>query len=248
MRHRSATALEEEITRPADAAVFSADEIAGLPEPVRRYFVAAILPETPLALSARMAIRGKVKLKNRWMPFSSHEVLTPHVGFVWTAKVGLLSGLDASTGGNGRQRWRLFGVIPVVRAAGPDVSRSSIGRFAAEGIWLPTALLPRFGVRWSAIDDHQIVATITVDGVEVEMHLQLDDHARLRSAVWNRWGDPDATGTWANYPFGIETSGYGSFEGVSIPTRGRSGWFYGTDRWSEGEFFSYEITEYELVL
>jgi len=32
-----------------------------------------------------------------------------------------------------------------------------------------------------------------------------------------------------------------------IPSAGRAGWFYGTDRWSEGEFFRYEFTDFHLV-
>ena len=38
-----------------------------------------------------------------------------------------------------------------------------------------------------------------------------------------------------------------SFAGVSIPSAGRAGWFYGTDRWKEGEFFRSEIISYSLV-
>lgn len=40
---------------------------------------------------------------------------------------------------------------------------------------------------------------------------------------------------------------YATFGGVSVPSAGRAGWFYGTDRWPEGEFFRYRITALELV-
>ena len=33
-----------------------------------------------------------------------------------------------------------------------------------------------------------------------------------------------------------EVTGYGSFEGITIPTAGCLGWHYGTDRWPDGEF------------
>jgi len=42
-------------------------------------------------------------------------------------------------------------------------------------------------------------------------------------------------------------TGYSTFDGVTIPSAGRAGWFYGTDRWDEGEFFRAEITDYHLV-
>jgi hypothetical protein len=34
---------------------------------------------------------------------------------------------------------------------------------------------------------------------------------------------------------------------VTIPSAGRAGWFIGTDRWRDSEFFRYEIADYELI-
>jgi hypothetical protein len=69
----------------------------------------------------------------------------------------------------------------------------------------------------------------------------------VRSVVFDRWGDPNNRGSWAYYPFGFEATAYATFDGVTIPSSGRAGWFYGTDRWNEGEFFRCEITDYHLV-
>jgi hypothetical protein len=60
-------------------------------------------------------------------------------------------------------------------------------------------------------------------------------------------GDPDSTGTWGLYPFGFEPTGYSTFDGVRVPSAGRAGWFYRTDRWNEGEFFRSEMIDYQLV-
>jgi hypothetical protein len=72
-------------------------------------------------------------------------------------------------------------------------------------------------------------------------------HGRVHSVVFGRWGDPDDSGVWGVHPFGFEVTGYATLEGVTIPSAGRAGWFYGTDRWEEGEFFRSEITDYHLV-
>ena len=55
------------------------------------------------------------------------------------------------------------------------------------------------------------------------------------------------TGTWAWHPFGGEITGYATFDGVTIPSAGRVGWFFGTERWPAGEFFRYRITDLHLV-
>jgi len=69
----------------------------------------------------------------------------------------------------------------------------------------------------------------------------------VRSVVFDRWGDPINSRSWAYHSFGFEATGYATFDGVMIPRAGRAGWFHGTDRWHEGEFFRSEITNYHLV-
>ena len=65
--------------------------------------------------------------------------------------------------------------------------------------------------------------------------------------MFRRWGDPDHTGTFGLYPCGGDVTSYAAFGGVSVPRTGRAGWFYGTDRWPEGEFFRYQIISLELI-
>jgi hypothetical protein len=56
------------------------------------------------------------------------------------------------------------------------VSRSAAGRAAAEAVWVPTALLPRFGVTWEAASANHLTASHRLDHVELEVHYALDDH------------------------------------------------------------------------
>jgi hypothetical protein len=87
-------------------------------------------------------------------------------------------GSDRYVDGQGAMDWKLFGLVRVIHAEGPDVSRSSAGRAGGEAVWVPTALLPRFGVTWSATDAHHITASYRVDETELELHYTLDDEAR----------------------------------------------------------------------
>jgi hypothetical protein len=113
---------------------------------------------------------------------------------------------------------------------------------------VPTTLLPRFGIRWTAIDDDHLIARCDIDAVAVEVHYTIDADGHLVSMVFDRWGDPRHTGTWGLYPFGGEITAYSTFDGLTIPSAGRFGWFYGTDRWSDGEFFRYRITELQRII
>ena len=137
---------------------FGPADLEGLPAPVRRYLVASIAPGTAPARTARLTMRGKIRI-GRWLPFRAHELLTPLDGFVWSARAaGVILGSDSYVNGVGTADWRLAGLLPVMRATGSDTSRSAAGRAGAEGIWVPTALLPRHGVRWTAEGWNRITA------------------------------------------------------------------------------------------
>jgi hypothetical protein len=242
------TALDAALTQDPVDAVFGDDELAGLPEPVRRYLQRAIAPGTPLAAAARLRMRGHIKL-GRWLPFRARQLLAPHRGTVWTARIaGLISGSDRYAAGSGGMDWKLAGLVRLVHAEGPDVSRSSAERAAGEAIWLPTALLPRFGVAWTADRERTITARFEVDSRSVQVEYRLDEHGRIQSLVFDRWGDPLNKGEFGLHPFGGEVIQHRTFHGVTIPSAGSVGWFYGTDRWNEGEFFRYRITDHHLVV
>jgi hypothetical protein len=143
--------------------------------------------------------------------------------------------------------WKLLGLVTVAHADGPDVARSAAGRAGAEAVWLPTALLSRFGVRWSVAAGDQVTAHYQVGGTPLEVTYHLDGDGRIRSLAFDRWGDPDNNGRFGWHRFGGAFTGYRSFQGLTIPSQGRLGWFYGQDRSPVGEFFRYQITDLRPV-
>src|SRR6266487_1041588 len=89
--------LEGRLLRAAEPGTFTGAELEGLPEPARRHLAAAIAPGTPLAVSARLRMRGSIKV-GRWLPFRARQVLSPHHGFVWAARAaGVIVGSDRTS-------------------------------------------------------------------------------------------------------------------------------------------------------
>jgi hypothetical protein len=153
---------EARLLQPPEPARFSAEELEGLPDPVQRHLAQAIAPGTPLATSARLRMRGHIKV-GRWLPFRARQILSPHLGFAWAARAaGVIAGSDRYLEGVAGMDWKLAGLVTVAHAEGPDVARSAAGRAGAEAIWLPTALLPRFGVRWAAGSGDRVTASFRV--------------------------------------------------------------------------------------
>ncbi|MDN5761336.1 MAG: hypothetical protein L0H41_03315 [Microlunatus sp.] len=231
---------QSELLMPVDGR-FNPDELRDCPEPVQRYLLHSIQPGTKRYQSIRLEMVGQIKI-GRWLPFRAQEVLSPHRGFVWRARVaGLMVGSDRYVARRGAMEWKLASLLPILRACGSDLSRSAAGRAGGEAIWLPTALLPRFGVTWTAAAEEFIEASFDLDHLPISVRYQLHSNGGIRSVSFDRWGDPDHSGTWAWLPCGGEVTSEASFAGLIIPSSGSFGWHYGTDRWPGGEFFRYRI-------
>lgn len=229
--------------------VFSEALVADLPGPAQRYFCHTIRPGSPLYSWGTLRMSGKIKpgQNSPWMPFTAKQILTPHWGFVWKARasIGLLF-LDAAdhyARGRGRMRIALFGLVPVVNATGPDLSRSALGRLLAESILVPSALLPQWGVTWVAEDDNHINATLSSSGEAATLNLTVNDKGGLQEMSLQRYGNQTETGQWAYIPFGVAVDGESTFDGYTIPSRFRAGWWYGTERYRE----SFQVSIEQVV-
>lgn len=218
---------------------FSEDLVRGLPAAARRYLLHAIAPATPLASSVRLAMRGSIKPGGAmpWMRFTAQQILTPERGFVWKVKARwgpfVIIGVDRYCQGEGRTLMKLFGLVSVVDAGGPDVSKSALGRLAAESVLVPSTLLPREAVRWEAVDEGRARVHLTVDGEPTALTLSVDAEGRLRQVVVQRWGDQTESGEYDYIPFGVALDEERAFEGFTIPSQLRAGWWFGTERYAE---------------
>jgi hypothetical protein len=246
---RIPSALRQQWRDLADAqppdGTFSRAAVAGLPEPARRWLTHAIADGTPLASCAELEMHGTIRI-GRWRPFTARQVLRPSAGFIWkaTARVAGVPvvGFDRYTAASGQMRWRLAGLVPVMSGADADITRSAAGRLAAEGaVLLPTSFrIPR----WDGAS-----ATWSIDGCEETVELDIGAEGTLRGVSMLRWGNPDGNpngnpdgGSFGRYPFGVTVDAERQFGGIRIPARFRAGWWHGTAREGEGEFFRAEIT------
>lgn len=225
-----------------DPESFDPDMLAGLPEPARRWLGHAITVGTPLWNTVELRMEGQIRLGS-WRPFTAWQVLSPPSGFIWAAETRVagvpVTGYDRYSGATGEMRWRLLGVVPVMSATGPDVSRSAAGRLAGEAVLLPTVFRH---ADWTAgAEPDTTVMRWRLAGSEERTTLHVDADGRLREAVLQRWGNPDGA-PFGRHPFGVAVEEEATFGGVTIPAVLRAGWWWGTDRAAEGEFFRARIT------
>ena len=216
---------------PFGERAFRAADLSRLPESARRYFEHAIAPGILLSRAVRLHMHGEIKLQ-RWLPFKAEQVIVWGRGFIWNATVRMfgmpIRGSDRLVDGEGTMRWRLFGIIPVMTASGPNITRSAAGRVGGESVWLPSVLC-NDDVSWTITDSSRPRASFTVQGETVELELTLDDRGRLNAVKLPRWGNPE--GAEFHYvDFGVVVEEEHTFGGYTIPTRLRAGWCFDTDR------------------
>lgn len=231
-------------TPPRPPAPFGAEALSGLPEPARRWLAHAVPDGTPAWSAAELTMHGEIRLGGRWRGFVARQVIAPGRGFVWAARSRMLgvgvTGFDRYGASGGQMRWRLLGVVPVLSAGGPDVTRSAAGRLAGEGVMVPTACLR---AAWSAVPEPgAAVMSWVLDGQPEDTLVRVGPAGQLREAILQRWGNPDGV-PFGRYPFGVAVEEEAAFSGVRVPAVLRAGWWWGTDRQDEGEFFRARIDD-----
>lgn len=164
--------------RPIQPDRYDLRELTDLPEPVQRYFRAALQPGQPMVAAATFDHTGTFNMSERgerWLEFkSSQRVVLSRPGFDWDARIRLLPGLafrvhDAYVAGEGILDARLLG-LPIVNLRGtPELARGELMRFLAEAAWYPTALLPSQGVQWTPGDDRHAQATFADGNAQVSL-------------------------------------------------------------------------------
>lgn len=222
---------------------FDESMLAGLPEPARRWLTRSIAPGTPLAPSAGLTMHGTIRL-GAWRKFTATQVLAPPAGYIWAARASVfgvpVTGYDRLSSGVGQMQWRLLGLLPVMTADGPDLVRSAAGRLASEFVLVPTTFRQ---ASWRVGDEPDtVVAGWQIGAEQVDVELHIGPEGQLRSVLLQRWGN--AGGAAFGYcPFGVSVEAERTFAGITIPSTVRAGWWWGTDRQDEGEFFRARITD-----
>jgi len=232
---------------PPRTTLFHSGLISRLPQNAQGFLRWAIEEGTPFPTITRLTMTGEIRLKS-WAKFEATEWLHSSQGFEWSARTkvqGLpVSGADRLILGQGEMAWKILGLIPLMKASGPDITKSAAGRYAGELCWLPPALLGT-QVRWEADLPGQARALISVAGAEVPVAFEIEPDGRLRGCSIARWGEVPGEG-FKERTFRVVVEETGAFDGFRIPTNIRAGWAESGQEFGEnGEFFRAQIERAE---
>ena len=238
------------VSQPAQPPTFTADMIAHLPEPARRYFLYTIKPGTPLSSVASITMIGRFGMGNmdkpNYLDFTATQVLAMPAGFVWKmrARRGLmrLSGSDSQ----GWTRFWLMGLLPVARLGGnPDHTRSAFGRYVAEAVfWTPAAVLPCPGIVWEGLESDRARVTVKYRGLSQSVDLTVGADGQPTQVCFERWSNANPEKQHRLQPFGGYLSEFRYFGGFRLPTHVEAGNHFATDQYFP--FFVADVTAVEF--
>jgi hypothetical protein len=208
-----------------------AGRIALLPEPVRRYLEIA-LPETlePVRF-VRVQQTGMLRgdPEQDWMPLSAEQYNAgAFPAFIWHARLRPLPFIpvearDIYDRGRGNMLIKLFFILPVADATGPEMDVSSLLRYLGEMPWFPTAFLNEDLVRWEAVDASRARATITGGNHSASAFFSFDAEGRITEITsderYRSVGDEFVRSRWTGYYRDYEEK-----NGFLIPTKLESVW------------------------
>jgi hypothetical protein len=223
---------------------FTPDKLAGLDEPVRRYFNHAIAGGSVLPDGVRMTMRGRIKV-GVWLPFTAVQTVDGR-SFAWQARVGRgplkpLRVTDRYADSIGRTEGRLLGQVTLFGTEDFDTARSAATRTAIESVvFAPPSVLPDRGVVWRAETNDVIVAGFDLPPEHPEIRLCIDAHGALRTVTALRWGNAGEQ-AFRYIPFGGEIHAERRFGDLVLPSSVSVGWWFGTPRYEP--FFKALITD-----
>jgi hypothetical protein len=187
---------------------------------------------------------GRIRVGAAWLGFDAGWEGDAR-SFAWRARAGPgrlrpLHVLDRFADGRGATNVRVLGRLELAHGADEDTTRSGAGRAAVEGaLWAPCCLAGA-GVQWRT-DGDELVGAWDVAPERPEVRLRLDEHGAVRTARVGRWrGDDDGY-----VPCGALVRAERRFGALTLPSRVRVGWWFGTPRFAP--FFEAEILAAELI-
>ena len=111
---------------------------------------------------------------------------------VWRAVVRLygipIRGGDTFLDGGGAMRWKLFGILPIVNASGPNITRSAAGRVNVESIWVPSVLCGQ-DVSWTSLGALHCHARFAAHNEMAEIDYEIEENGGLKAVSMPRWGN-----------------------------------------------------------
>ena len=222
----------EEIRRNSDTVqgtVYTEEDFACLPEPVKRHFRLCGYIGKPVIRHADVTwANSAIRLgrEKDWTPLDTrqfHAVVNPVRIAYMKAKTIPIQVRDIYRHGEGHVYGKLFGFFPVVNDKGKETSQSALITLFTEVLLIPGYSLQDY-IRWQAVDDRTAKARLLHGGIDVSGVFHFDETGRfVRFETEDRYYT-EAKGVFTKKRFSAVVDSYKEKAGTVIPQMVRITW------------------------
>ena len=214
-------------TKSVEPKIFTYTMLAGLPDPVQRYFRHVLKDGQAYIQLVRMKAVGAFRrpTSKHWTAFTTQQYLSTNPpGFVFEATMKQNAFVwfdirDTYSHGAGGMFVNLFSGMNVLNESDVnELNLTSFLRWAGEAVLCPTALLPSQYIKWESLDSHSAKAIFTDGNNRGEYCFHFNEIGEIiRYESTDRYDKID--GTFQKVGSIAERSGYQEINGIMIPTQ-----------------------------
>jgi len=209
--------------------VITENDLRDLPGPVQKWLKVAGVIGTKKAISVRLRQEGFFRRSpdSDWMPYTAEQYYTTDVpAFIWRAKIKAspvmrLLVRDKYENGRGNMLIKLWSMIPVGNATGPELDQGTLLRYLNETMWFPSVVLNEY-ITWEAVNDSAAKATMEYEGVKASAVFYFNNRGMVENMTADRYMEKD--GEFEMHQWSTPISGYKEFHGITIPAEGEGVW------------------------
>ncbi|MFV8749992.1 DUF6544 family protein [Nannocystaceae bacterium ST9] len=222
-------------------------ELDGLPVPVQRFMRRNLEDGTPHLSCARLRQSGNLRERpgQPWTEFEAEEyVVASTPALLWYARLRpfplvWVDNRELLVSGRAHSLSKIFSTLGAVDRDDDATRRTLLLRWMVDLVFVPSAMLPRDGLSWTALDDDRAELTVREGEHEVHGIFVFDDKGdvvRFESdeRPWLGESRPQ-TALWI-----AEFGEHRAFGGLSIPTRFALRWEL------DGQTFPYQQAKLDL--
>lgn len=220
---------------PGSAEIVTEDALDGLPEPAQRYLQFMRVVGRPRAWSLRLGWQGRFRTKpdQRWMRCEAwqynSELQTSRIFHIRIRFAGLVPVLarDTYVDGTGRMLIRLFDLVTVDDATGPELDIGELVTYLNDAVLLAPSMLLGPQTRWAPVDEDSFDATLSDRDRSVSGRVSVDGRgAPTDFGTTDRFlqdpADPDQG--WVQTRWTTPVEGWDESGEQPVPTGGTAIW------------------------
>ncbi|MEP1096594.1 MAG: DUF6544 family protein [Cyclobacteriaceae bacterium] len=225
------------------------DDLAHLPEPVKKYLEYVDVVGKPKVTNVKITFKGQMRKKEgSWFQFTSeqHNFLErPARLFFMKSKVmGLPAyGYHKYEQNSASMTIKLMSLFDVVSAESDALFKAeTVTYFNDMCIFAPSALIDQ-RIKWRTINDTSVEATYSNQGVNIKATLHFNNTGQLTNFVSDdRYEITDMK----QYRFSTPVSDYKNINGYNLASYGEAIWHYPDENFVYGKFHTQDI-EYNVT-